>query len=426
MGETRNIFKGFLLVAIGVIFIYESYIYNLLDIILLAGILILFIGIALLVIALSDINNQKSVYDTNSINNRNNLYEETRRISNISSINPNNKKESIFTSINKEFANKYQPKEEEKEESYIIPEHTSETSYNNTFEYPENTVLTPESTDYYSSTNNNQVYYEENNQDLKVNEDFEDPTSTESIQTETPTEEIYTENENFNFTANYSRPEKVTRKPKKKVENSENEEYEPIIPQDRIRTASIITQEEIDKENLQTEPYTTKPNLNQYSEKSNYNEETILEREKNDNESYIICEHGIISSKEAFELMIKNAKTNVLLEVPNLKDLSIKFLTSISNLQTKLIVQKFSVDETSYLLLLTSLMERGVEVKVLNTVNTSNLIIDNSHALIISKNHEEDMNYGAVYTDSESVQMIKDDFESSWNMAHSINVEIRN
>ena len=49
MDEMNQIFKGILLAAIGLIVIYESVIYSLLDIILLLGLLMLFIGIIMLI-----------------------------------------------------------------------------------------------------------------------------------------------------------------------------------------------------------------------------------------------------------------------------------------------------------------------------------------------------------------------------------------
>ncbi len=428
MGQAGDIFKGFLLVAIGTIVIYESYIYNLLDIILLAGILILFAGIALLVIALTGINNEnrKSIYNStiDSINRqKNHIQDETRRIVNNDPLQTNGKNESIFTNINKQFAKKYAPIEE----NYITPEHNPAQNYEpNKFEYPENIVITPEYSNNYSSTDNIiEEYPEEDKNVLNVNENNKDLTSIETIHVEVPPKEIY-EDEHYNFTSNYQRPMKVTRKPRKKTQHPEDE-YEAIIPQNRRRTASIITQEDIEKEEQAQKQVTLNPKPRPVPRKSEPKAETeILEKPKSDDGSYVICEEGILSSKEAFELIIKNAKNNVLLEVPNLKDVSVKLLTVISRLNTKLIIQKFSIEETSYILLLTALMERGVDVRVLNTVNTSNLVTDSSHALIISENMEDHMKYGAVYTDFESIQMIKEDFNNSWNMAHTIEKEIEN
>lgn len=428
MGKTGDIFKGFLLVAIGAIIIYESYIYNLLDIILLAGILILFTGIALLVIALTGINNEnkKSIYHStiNSINQqKNHIQDETRKIAKMDPIQSNGKSESIFTNINKQFAKKYAPIEE----TYITPEHNPNQNYEpENFEYPENIVITPEYTNNYSTTDNiiEEEPIEENKNVLNSNGNLD---SIETIHTEVPPEEIYNNEETYNFTANYQRPVKVTRKPRKKTNPHTEEDYDVIIPQNRRRTASIITQEDIEKED-QTPQVTLNPTpkpVPRKSENVKKEEPKVLER-KTDDGSYIICEQGILSSKEAFELIIKNAESNILLEVPNLKDVSVKFLTVMSKMNTKLIIQKFSIKETSYILLLTALMERGVEVKVLNTVNTSNLITDNNQALIISKNIEYGMNYGAVYTDPESIKVIKEDFNKSWDMAHTIDKEIEN
>lgn len=453
MGETGNIFKGFLLIAIGIIVIYESYIYNLLDIILLAGIILLFVGLALLFIVLTgrDIQNQDTLYNqtVNTFNRqRNNIGEETRKIVSMDSRNSFNNNESIFTNINRQFARKYNP--DVPDEVYITPEHNSNPeNLNYDFQYPENTVITPE-------TGNNQNSYNpeptmetvENKDVLNVNEEWSNneeltPIKTEHVQ-DIP-DDIYDDSDDYAFTSNYERPVMVTRKPRKKSEHH-NDDYEAIVPQDRRRTASIITEEDIKDDDFNEEEVIVpqhdvnpqdviepEPQILEEEEEpiepeptvEHVEEPEIFEREIDDG-SYVICEQGILTSKEAFELIVKNAKSEVLLEVPNLKDLSIKFLTAITKLNTRLIIQKFSIEETSYMLLLTALIERGIDVKVLNVVNTSNLITDDSHALIISKNPEDEMNYGAVYTDAESVKMIKEDFNKSWEIAHDMQTELEN
>ncbi len=454
MGETGNIFKGFLLIAIGIIVIYESYIYNLLDIILLAGIILLFVGLALLFIVLTgrDIQNQDTLYNqtVNTFNRqRNNIGQETRKIVSMDSKNPINNNESIFTNINRQFARKYNP--DVSDEIYITPEHDNNPETPNyDFQYPENTVITPK-TDNNQNSHNPEPTMEtvENKDVLNVNEEWSKNEELTPIQTEHVQDlpdDIYEDSEDYAFTSNYERPVMVTRKPRKKTEHR-NDEYEAIVPQDRRRTASIITEEDIKEDDFneeevivpqhdvnpqdviepepqileeEEEPIEPEPVAEPVEE-----EPEIFEREIEDG-SYVICEQGILTSKEAFELIVKNAKSEVLLEVPNLKDLSIKFLTVITKLNTRLIIQKFSIEETSYMLLLTALIERGIDVKVLNVVNTSNLITDDSHALIISKNPEDEMNYGAVYTDAESVKMIKEDFNKSWEIAHDMQTELEN
>ena len=81
------------------------------------------------------------------------------------------------------------------------------------------------------------------------------------------------------------------------------------------------------------------------------------------------------------------------------------------------------MEDISYVLLLSSLIKKGVEIKTLPNVDSFNLIGDTSHALLISNSIDEaDFEYGAVYDDKESVENIKELFESSWNLANDLDI----
>ena len=139
--------------------------------------------------------------------------------------------------------------------------------------------------------------------------------------------------------------------------------------------------------------------------------------------SYVICEKGILTSQEAFEEVANHSKEEILLEAPTIKDMGERFLSSISKIKTRIIIQEFDLEDISYVLLLSSLIKKGVEIKTLASVDSFNLIGDTSHALIISNSlDEEDFEYGAVYDDVESVENIKELFESSWNIAKDLDI----
>ena len=139
--------------------------------------------------------------------------------------------------------------------------------------------------------------------------------------------------------------------------------------------------------------------------------------------SYVICEKGILTSQEAFEEVASHSKEEILLEAPTIKDMGERFLSSISKIKTRIIIQEFDLEDISYVLLLSSLIKKGVEIKTLSSVDSFNLIGDTSHALIISNSlDEEDFEYGAVYNDEESVENIKELFESSWKIANDLDI----
>ncbi|MBR5504504.1 MAG: hypothetical protein IKV87_08725 [Methanobrevibacter sp.] len=139
--------------------------------------------------------------------------------------------------------------------------------------------------------------------------------------------------------------------------------------------------------------------------------------------SYVICEKGILTSQEAFEEVASHSRNEILLEAPTIKDMGERFLSRVSEIKTRMIIQEFDLADISYVLLLSSLIKKGVEIKTLPLVNSFNLIGDDSHALLISNSIDQnDFEYGAVYTDKPSIDNIKELFESSWAIANSLDV----
>ncbi|WP_297982623.1 hypothetical protein [uncultured Methanobrevibacter sp.] len=141
--------------------------------------------------------------------------------------------------------------------------------------------------------------------------------------------------------------------------------------------------------------------------------------------SYVICEKGILTSQEAFEEVASHSKEEILLEAPTIKDMGERFLSSIAQIKTRIIIQEFDLEDISYVLLLSSLIKKGVEIKTMPLVNSFNLIGDTSHALLISNSvSEDDFEYGAVYTDKDSVENIKELFNSSWEIAKDLEINV--
>ena len=139
--------------------------------------------------------------------------------------------------------------------------------------------------------------------------------------------------------------------------------------------------------------------------------------------SYVICEKGILTSQEAFEEVASHSKEEILLEAPTIKDMGDRFLSSLSKIKSRVIIEEFDLEDISYVLLLSSLIKKGVEIKTLASVESFNLIGDTSHALLISNSiNEDDFEYGAVYDDEESVKNIKVLFESSWKLANDLDI----
>lgn len=137
--------------------------------------------------------------------------------------------------------------------------------------------------------------------------------------------------------------------------------------------------------------------------------------------SYVICDRGILTSQEAFEEVAKNSKEELLLQVQSINDLTDSFLSSLTNVKSRVIIQDEGLDDSNYKDLVSSLMDKGVEIRTLSSIDSFNLISDDSYALLISNAVDEDsVEYGAVYNDEDSINNIKSLFESSWQLAKGI------
>lgn len=137
--------------------------------------------------------------------------------------------------------------------------------------------------------------------------------------------------------------------------------------------------------------------------------------------SYVICDRGILTSQEAFEEVAKHSKEELLLQVQSLNDLTDSFLSSLTNVKSRVIIQDEGLDDSNYKDLVSSLMDKGVEIRTLSSIDSFNLISDDSYALLISNAVDEDsVEYGAVYNDEDSINNIKSLFESSWQLAKGI------
>ena len=133
--------------------------------------------------------------------------------------------------------------------------------------------------------------------------------------------------------------------------------------------------------------------------------------------SYVISEGRVMSSQEAFDDLAINVNKEIMLEIPSLTDLSDRFLSS------RVIIDEFDISDMSYMFLISSLLKQGVHIKTVSKVHTINLITDDSHAMIISEG-SDDMEYGAIYNDRNSISNIRADFEKTWSIASNLDENI--
>jgi hypothetical protein len=273
-------------------------------------------------------------------------------------------------------------------------------------------------------------------------------------------------NKKFMFTPNYEKPMRVIRRPQKKnksnLNSNNNGNNHPIDLKDlgegkSEAIARALASDDFIKPihsnhklDYVSPSDSSSPNTSPSTSDSNKSDlikvdqgvkrhDALVDRLQNDDmhpnvensenklstflKSYVVCSKGTMTSKEAFEELAKNAKEEIFLEMSSIKDMSDEFLSKISSLDVRIIIEDFDLKDMSYVLLITSLLEQGIKIRTLPLINTINLIADNSHALIISENDSlNELDIGAVYSDSKSISHIKSMFEKSWNISNDLDI----
>lgn len=273
-----------------------------------------------------------------------------------------------------------------------------------------------------------------------------------------PNSKVKSTSKKLKFTPNYERPVKVCRKPLRKsdlidVSNAPDISKIPKISKSKEIFEALASEEFIEPEhNIENHKIpnrdtkqSQKPNFNpsnstsssEIDHKTSSSEIDVKtssseiddkiknEPEKSQNtvsfsdlKNSVLTPDGITSSKKAFEQLINSAKTEILLETSSINDIDKKFFSRVSGLNVRIIIQEFDMEDMSIMLSVDSLLEQGVYIRVLPFVNTTNLIVDEKNALIVSENEiEEEIEVGAVYDEIKDVLEIKDTFEKSWDLA---------
>ena len=376
VGNTIKLVSDFILFVIGVLLAYETTVYNLLGVLLIVGLIISIVGIIMIVSYFVDSNADRT---TNMIKD----FLESREDN------------------NRSFGGLDRKSDEDKRPLKVR---------NNFNEYEDGNYEELELDDL-SSFDDNKYYddYYENNPKavLKV----------------VPQEEKELNlDKKLNFTPHYEKPLKVTRAPKKREDEYVVEEVPEILVNPNNNSQEIQTALQYEEPIVEPVIDTTSqvaPEVAQNRDiKIDINNPESLPLPKS-LRSFIISGNGLISSQEAFDNLAVNVNKEIMLEIPSLNDLSDRFLSHVPTIYSRVIINEFDVSDMSYMFLISSLLKQGVHIKTVPKVHSINLITDDSHALIISGS-TNDMQYGAIYEDRNSISNIRADFEKTWNIASNL------
>ena len=378
MGNTIKLVSGFILFVIGILIAYETSVYNLIDILLLVGLIISIVGVILIVSYFVDSNADRT---TNMIKE----FLESKELNSPS-----------FGGLERKSSNDVRPLKVRKD--YDDYNEYNDLDYDELIieEYPDDL-----DTGYYGDS-------------------FEDNPKAVLNVVDREEKEVDLDRQ-LVFTPNYGRPLKVTRVPRKRkteylaeeippfvIENDKSDEIQKALLEDTTPAEPIIVAQA--------------PEVPEREIKIDINNPESLPVPKSLN-SYVICNDGLITSQEAFDRLANHVNKEIMLEIPSLNDLSDRFLSHVPSIYSRVIIDEFDISDMSYMFLISSLLKQGVHIKTVPKVHTVNLITDDSHAMIISEGQNE-FEYGAVYEDRNSISNIRADFEKTWSLASNLDEKI--
>ena len=381
VGNTIKLVSGIILLVIGALIAYETMAYNLIDILLIVGLIIAIVGFILLVSYFVESNAERT---TNKIKE----FLESRE-GNGPSFGTFDRKSNKNSSngplkVRKEF-NDYEDSEFKELEVDDIP--SSDGSYfNDDYEYDKSKAV------------------------LNV----------------APQKEVEVDfDKELDFTPHYGKPLKVTRAPKRRTEDYFAEEVPEFVVESTDKSNEIqraLAEDAPALEPVRDIPAEVAPEMPAREIKIDVNNPESLPVPKSLN-SYVISDQGVLTSSEAFENLAVHVNKEIMLEIPSLNDLSDRFLSHVPTIYSRVIINEFDVSDMSYMFLISSLLKQGVHIKTVPKVHSINLITDDSYAMIISEGKDE-MEYGAIYNDRNSISNIRADFEKTWNIASNLDENI--
>lgn len=436
MADLLKVFSGFLLLAMGVAIFILNIFYYLKSFILIIGLILALAGLYLIIKA----TNVISIENTKEI-----LNDPTKSNTKLNKLNSKGITDSINFNLDKRNVES-------------MPEFNFD-SLKNAPEY-----LTNKVDNFYEDTN-----------------DASDVMSKAVLKVK-PTKSNYT-SKTYQFTPNYERPVKVTRRPAKKqstgfdVSKIPESEKAHEIDEELVKTndeAMIYNQNssnynvpnsdefievqhdlndndedygvyndfDLYDSEIYGEPFELDNTVNDIESKPvslskpNKTNDDEIKIDPNNPESlpipkllksYVISPEGRISTQEASEKLSAMAVNNILLITKSLNDMSHKFLDNLSNVYTRIIVEDFDSSDLSTALVISSLIGKNVEIRTMPVLDAINLVIDDSYALIVSDDEtNKEFQYGAVYSDKKSISDIKSMFESTWNIAEPVKEDLFN
>ncbi|MBQ9026289.1 MAG: hypothetical protein IJ104_07960 [Methanobrevibacter sp.] len=384
MGNTLKFVSGIILFVIGVVISYEVMIYNLIDVLLMVGFLIAIVGIILIISYFVDANAEKT------------------------------------SGLIKDFLNSA----EIDTSSINLPKRSSRSR--NDFDRNGPLIMRQEHDDYdYGQDIDDSglwEYYESDQSSSQSPREFfavPDIDESKAVLRVVNREEKELDLDNeLDFTPTYEKPIKVTRKPKKRLNQIQPEIPQVDVVPDKTEEIKRALSQDVEPEiGLSSAPQARDIEID-----INNPERLPVPSSLRGN---VLIGNQLITSNDAFEQLAVGVNKEIMLEIPSLNTLSDRFLSHVPTIYSRVIIDEFDLSDISYTVLIASLLKQGVHIKTVPKVHTVNLITDDSHAMIMSDGYTVgNSEYGAIYDDRTSISNIRADFEKTWNIASNLDENV--
>lgn len=384
LGNTLKFVSGIILFVIGVVISYEVMIYNLIDVLLMVGFLIAIVGIILIISYFVDANAEKT------------------------------------SGLIKDFLNSA----EIDTSSINLPKRSSRSR--NDFDRNGPLIMRPEHDDYdYGQDIDDSglwEYYESDQSSSQSPREFfavPDIDESKAVLRVVNREEKELDLDNeLDFTPTYEKPIKVTRKPKKRLNQIQPEIPQVDVVPDKTEEIKRALSQDVEPEiGLSSAPQARDIEID-----INNPERLPVPSSLRGN---VLIGNQLITSNDAFEQLAVGVNKEIMLEIPSLNTLSDRFLSHVPTIYSRVIIDEFDLSDISYTVLIASLLKQGVHIKTVPKVHTVNLITDDSHAMIMSDGYTVgNSEYGAIYDDRTSISNIRADFEKTWNIASNLDENV--
>ncbi len=384
LGNTLKFVSGIILFVIGVVISYEVMIYNLIDVLLMVGFLIAIVGIILIISYFVDANAEKT------------------------------------SGLIKDFLNSA----EIDTSSINLPKRSSRSR--NDFDRNGPLIMRQEHDDYdYGQDIDDSglwEYYESDQSSSQSPREFfavPDIDESKAVLRVVNREEKELDLDNeLDFTPTYEKPIKVTRKPKKRLNQIQPEIPQVDVVPDKTEEIKRALSQDVEPEiGLSSAPQARDIEID-----INNPERLPVPSSLRGN---VLIGNQLITSNDAFEQLAVGVNKEIMLEIPSLNTLSDRFLSHVPTIYSRVIIDEFDLSDISYTVLIASLLKQGVHIKTVPKVHTVNLITDDSHAMIMSDGYTVgNSEYGAIYDDRTSISNIRADFEKTWNIASNLDENV--